>query len=540
MERALARRDFLRFTGALGAAGAISASLGACTGPPSTIDPGGGRGGGGMTDITAVIGYGNDGSWDPTMTASAFGMAGNNHIYEGLLDTDPITRAPYPALATALPIDQTATTWRFTLRDGAVWHDGEPVTAEDVVFTFERILDAEANPLTRSFFVTWLAEVRALDERSVELEFRFPFPDAAPRLTIAKIMPRHVFSREGAWDDAAGGFALGSGPYRQAAHTPKSNTVFEAFDGYNGPRPPTFRTMNWLSVIDAAPRVARISGGSADAQIADNIPYANVEQLRGDGLEVAGGAGMNHLFLMFNTNNPPFDDVRVRQALFHAIDTEQIVDVALRGNGRPATSFLNEDHPAHRPAATVYTYDPERARQLLDEAGVGDLNLTLMSVNVSWAVDCLPTIKECWDAIGVRTTLEPQETSALFAKMDQDQDYQVVAAVSNPNQFGLDPDLILRYNYTAGGTWMAYTGWDTTEEAAELFAMMDRATEEPDPDRKLELVHEYLDVIAEQAVLYPVVHNELLTAWDPDRIVGVRAQPYPGINLLQARARASS
>ncbi|MEO3754772.1 ABC transporter substrate-binding protein [Streptomyces sp. B6B3] len=527
------RRGFLKYSGALGLAGAVTGGLSACSGGPESTTSD--NGGGSLDSLTAVIGYGNDQSWDPTMTASAFSMAAIQHIFEGLVDTDPVTREPYPALATALPEDTNATTWAFTLRDGATFHDGEPVTADDVVFTFERILDPEAQVLVRSFFVTWLDGVRKTGDRSVELDFRFPFPDALQRLTIAKILPRHAYSADGAWDEAtAGRLVLGSGPYRLVSHQPKSNSSMEEFPEYNGPRPASFKEMNWLTVVEAAPRVAAISGDSADAQIADNIPYDNVEQLEGDGLTVEGGAGMNHMFLMFNTENPPFDDVRVRQALFYAIDTDQMIEVGLRGYGKAPTSFLNEGNEAHQEAGTVYTYDPDRARDLLAEAGVTDLRVNLMAVNVSWIVDCLPTIKESWDAIGVTTTLEPQDTSALFTKMDQDQDYQVVAAASNPNQFGLDADLILRYNYTAGGGWMAYTGWDGTPEAQDLFAMMDEATEEQDPERKLQLTHEYLDVIAEQAVLYPTVHNELLTAWDPERLSGVESLPYPGINLLKA------
>jgi hypothetical protein len=73
-------------------------------------------------------------------------------------------------------------------------------------------------------------------------------------------MPKHIFSQPGAWDDAIKGKAVGSGPYRQTAHHPKSNTTFEAFADYNGPRKPAFKRMNWLTIVDAAPRVARISG----------------------------------------------------------------------------------------------------------------------------------------------------------------------------------------------------------------------------------------------------------------------------------------
>jgi peptide/nickel transport system substrate-binding protein len=526
------RRDFLRYSGTVSAAAAISATLSACSGPASTSSAGAG---GDKDLVTAVIGYGNNQSWDPTMTASAFSMAANNHIYEGLVDTDPITREPYPALATALPADTAATTWKFTLRQGAKWHDGQPVTVDDVLFTFQRILDPAAKTLTYSFFGTWLKEVRKVDDTSVELVFNFPFPDALQRLTIAKIMPKHVFGAPGGWDAAKGGKAVGSGPYKMVAHNPKSNTVLEAFTDYNGPRKPVIKKMNWLSIVESPARVAKISGASAEAQIADNIPYANIDQLRNSGLSVEGGKGMNHMFLMFNTAQKPFDDVRVRQALLYAIDTKKMIDVALKGHGTPATSFLNEQNPSYAKAKTVYHHDPAKAKALLAAAGVTNLSVTLMAVNVSWIADCLPTIANSWQAVGIKTTLEPQDTAALFTKMDQSQSYQVVAAASNPNQFGLDADLILRYNYTSGGTWMKYTKWDTSPEAKNLFTLMDKAAQEPDPAKKLQLLHQYLDVIAEQAVLYPVLHTELMTAWDPKKLTGVRPQAYPGINLLQAQ-----
>ncbi|MDK1345166.1 ABC transporter substrate-binding protein [Streptomyces sp. 378] len=531
---AVHRRSFLKYTGALGATAAASTSLSACSsGPESTNDTG--TGGGRERTLTAVIGYGNDGSWDPTQTASAFCMAANNHVYEGLLDTDPISREPYAALATEVPKDPDSTSWRFSLRAGATFHDGRPVTADDVVFVFDRILDPGTQTLAKGFFASWLREVRKIDAHNVELVLKFPFPDGLSRLTLAKIMPRHVYAKPGGWDDAIKGKAIGSGPYRQTAHHPKSNTTFEAFDGYNGPREPAFQKMNWLTIVDAAPRVAKISGSSAGAQIADNIPYANIGQLESGGLTVAGGAGMNNLFLMFNTRHKPFDDVRVRQALHYAIDTGKMVEVALKGHGKPSSSFLDEGNPSYRRAKTVYDYDPDKARALLKAAGVKGLSVDLLAVNVSWIVDCLPTVKASWDAIGVKTTLSPQETTAVFTKMDQKQDYQVVAAASNPNQFGVDADLIMRYNHGPENLWMRYTRWASDPVARQLFKDMDRATREPDPRKKKTMIQDCIDVVAEQAVLYPVVHNELMTAWDPARLSGIRAQPYPGLNLLQAR-----
>ncbi|ANS65135.1 ABC transporter substrate-binding protein [Streptomyces lincolnensis] len=185
------RRAFLKHTGALGAGAVLLPSLASC-GPESTI--GFGDPAGADRTLTAVIGYGNDGSWDPTQTASAFFMAANHHVCEGLLDTDPISREPYPALATGLPGPRElgGTTWRFTLREGATFHDGRPVTADDVVFTFDRILDPDTRTLARGFFAGWLDTVRGTGARGVELVLKFPFPDGMSRLTLAKIMPRHV------------------------------------------------------------------------------------------------------------------------------------------------------------------------------------------------------------------------------------------------------------------------------------------------------------------------------------------------------------
>lgn len=156
-------------------------------------------------------------------------------------------------------------------------------------------------------------------------------------------------------------------------------------------------------------------------------------------------------------------------------------------------------------------------------------------MNVSWIVDCLPTIKASWDAIGVKTTLSPQETTAVFTKMDQKQDYQVVAAASNPNQFGLDADLIMHYNYGPQNLWMGYARWAGNSVAKQLFKDMDQATREPDAAKKKTMIQDCIDIVAEQAVLYPVVHNELMTAWDPKKLTGIRAQPYPGINVLRAK-----
>ena len=504
---------------------AVGLAATACSSPASTTGPGSSR------TLTAVIGYGNNQSWDPTQTASAFSMAAFTNVYEPLVSGDPITREPEAGLA-AVPTETAGKTISFQLRDGAQWSDGQPVTAEDVVFTYDRILDPKANVQLRALFSGWLDAVVETGERTVEFRLKQPFRYALQRAEAAMIMPKHRF--DGHWDDATAGQTLGSGPYRITQQAPLDHTTFAKNPRYNGAHPAQFDTMVWKSIVDAAPRVAAISGARPQATIVDNIPPANIAQLRKDGRQVEAVQGQNNVFLMFNTTHKPFDNKLVRQALQYAIDKDKVVQVALKGQGVAATSYLNPALPAYQKASTVYDYDPQKAKRLLAQAGVSGLKITLASTNVSLTVDAVNVIKEGWDAIGVKTTLNPQDTKALFSKLDGGEDFQVVAANGNPQQFGNDPDLIERFYYSPQSLWSHTYAKFSGPSADALYAQMDKAAYANDEKTATAQNKKVLDLIADQAVLYPVVFTKLATAWNGSAITGVQPQGYPGINLLRA------
>lgn len=168
---------------------------------------------------------------------------------------------------------------------------------------------------------------------------------------------------------------------------------------------------------------------------------------------------------------------------------------------------------------------------------MSNLSITLGSTNTSLVADTINVIKEGWDAIGVKTTLNPQDTKALFSKLDGGEDYQVVAASGNPQQFGNDPDLIERFYYSPQSLWSATYAKFTGPDADLLYNQMDKAAYAPTAaDAKTENKR-VLDQIADQAVLYPVVFTKLVTAWVPDRLTGIQAQGYPGINVLRAQKK---
>ncbi|MBT0770721.1 ABC transporter substrate-binding protein [Kineosporia sp. J2-2] len=505
------------------AAGVLLAACGGPASSDSSSDTG---------TLTAVIGYGNNQSWDPTQTASAFSMAAFTNVYEPLVTGDPITREPEAGLA-AVPGDVDGDTITFELREGAKWSDGQPVTADDVVFTYDRILDPDENVQLRAFFSGWLDEVVAKNESTVEFHLKQPFQYALERVETAMIVPQHVF--DGKWDDAAAGKTLGSGPYKITEQAALDHTTFVKNDQYNGDHPAQYDTLVWRSIVDAAPRVAAISGARPQAQIADNIPPANLEQLRKDGREVEAVQGQNNVFLMFDTTRKPFDDKRVRQALHYAIDKEKVVQVALKGQGVAADSYLNPELEAYQKASTDFTYDPDRARQLLEQAGVSDLAITLGSTNTSLVADTINVIKEGWDAIGVKTTLNAQDTKALFSKLDGGEDYQVVAASGNPQQFGNDPDLIERFYYSPQSLWSTTYAKFAGVDADALYEQMDKAAYAADEATAKTENKKVLDQIADQAVLYPIVFTKLVTAWNGERLADIQPQGYPGINLIRAQ-----
>lgn len=526
------RRDMLRFTGLAGVAAAFSSSLAACGGPASTNATGNT-----VDSITAVIGYGNNQTWDPLQTASAFSMAGNLHAYESLVEGDPITRESYAGLAKELPKDVTGTSFKIQLRDGAKWHDGQPVTTDDVVFTFIRALDPTENVLVRTFLQPWLKEVRKVDDTTVEFVLNQAFPYVLERLQTVKICPKHVF--DGKWVDAIAGKVVGSGPYKVVEQAPLSFTRFEKFDDYNGPRPAVYKKMLWNSIVEAAPRVAKISGAKPAAQIVENIPPANAEQLQKDGRTVQFADGGNNLWLMFNTSFAPFDNKLVRQALHHAVDREKMIKVGLKGKGNAGTSFINPKLDSSQPAANKLEYDPDKAKDLLRQAGVTSLAVTLSTTNTTLVADCVNVIKEGWDAIGVTTTLDTQDTKALFSKLDGGFNFQVVATTQNPQQFGNDPDLLIRYTYAGSGVVPKYTKWSGPDQQ-QLLGLLDQAAAETDDGERKKITKKALDMLADQVVVYPLVFTQLGTAWDPKSISGVRAQGYPGINLNQAKPGSSA
>jgi peptide/nickel transport system substrate-binding protein len=502
---------------------AVALVLAACSssatpetnGPAGAVDP--------DAIIEAGISYALGGSFDPMLATGAVTLAANWHIFEGLVDLDPVTREPYSALAADLPAQIDDTTYEIDIREGATFHNGDPVTVEDVVYSYERVLDPESGSLFTSF-IDFIDTVEAVDDDTVRITTDYPFSLVNERLGVVKIVPQSVVEADA---EEFGANPIGSGPYALVSATPDDAVVFERYDDYNGPRPALAAGMNWNLLSDPAARVTAMSSGTIQAM--EDVPYIDVDSLAAT-VDVETVQSFGLLFMMFNTQQEPFDDPRVRQAFFYALDMDTIINTGLLGNAEAATSFLPESHPNYNEASTVYTYDPEKAKQLLADAGVGDMSITLLTTDTGWVREVAPLIKESLDAVGIQTTLDIGQSPAQYGKVDAG-DFEVMVAPGDPSVFGNDADILMRWWYGDNVWPNDRYRWAGSPEFAELTALMDEAVAQSG-DEQQATWNEAFDLLSEEVPLYPLFHRKLPTAWSADDLTGFAPVPTTGLSFL--------
>lgn len=533
MTNPLKRRELFKLAGAFGAAATFTATLSACgTQPPATqgssqptttdtAAPTAGTDGA----ITAAISYelGTNG-YDPMSTTAALTVAVNWHTLEGLTEIDPATRQTYAALGKDLPQQIDETTYEVALRDGAVFHDGTPVTADDVVFSFERVLNPDNASLYASF-IPFVDKVTKKDDSTVTVALKYPFSLVAERLAVVKIVPKAAVEADAKAFDLN---PVGTGPYKMTDNGASSQQVaFERFADYTGSRPAKAATMTWQIIPDDSTRTNALSSGTVQA--IDSVPAANLATLAQSG-SVAAEQGFGLLFVMFNCGAAPMDDVRNRQAILSALDYEKICSVGMSDLATPATCFVQKEHAAYKEAKVQYVGQQAKAKELLAETGL--TTVRLLSSDHGWFASVRPIIKESLEAVGLTVNYEEKQSSDVYATIDGNVEaFDIVVAPGDPSVFGSDADLLMRWWYS-GDTWtdtrMHWKGQDSYAAVQQLLDDAAQAT----GDAQTTLWHEAFDVISENVPLYPVFHRKSPTAFDPKTLVDFKPIAVTGLSFL--------
>ena len=512
----LSRRSFVAGTAA--AAGALAlADLGLGAVQPAKAEGG---------TITAACAYQST-NYSPIGCSSALMLGATWHVFEGLYELDLHDYSTYVALASGDPVKVSDTEYEVSLRDGAKFSDGTDVVADDVVNAFElNMADG-----TYGAFLEFIASVEKKDDKTVTFKLNYPFEALLKdRLSVVKIFPASMSP-----DDLAK-TPVGTGPWMYTDINGEDGGAIEFAPNpnYNGQFPAKADAMHWDVLLDGTARTTTLQEGTS--MVAENIPDANAELLMGSGATVDYVQGFSLPFLMFNTKKAPFDDNRVRQAFFYAIDVEKLIMNAMTGHATAIKSFLPEYHKNFHEASTVYTYDPEKAKSLLAEAGCESIDVTLL-VNNNWVNDLSAQIKNDLDAVGINTTLQVEAIQwASLAESDDILPYDVMLTPGDPTCFGNDPDLLMTWWYGNNVWTQGRSCWNYTEEWAQLQDLLQQAREATGDDQQ-NLWNQCFDLLSEQVPLYPLFHRQLATGYQADMIEGFQPIATTGLTFIGASVK---
>lgn len=394
-----ARRDFLRHTGL------SLAALGA-SGPLQVLA---------QTSSTLTIAYHVDlPSWDPTVGPSAVNPAIQS-LYKAVLSQYIDQNADLslkPDLLTAWAWNADRSKISLSVRSGAKWHDGSPVTAEDVAWSLRRAADDKTgNPI--QFMWSKIGNIRAEGQQVVAdvKAFEPAFFKWMAFLT-GYVLPKAYYEKVG-----KEGFEkkpIGSGPYRVAEFVAGSHMKLVAFKDYYGAKP-AFETVIVKFVTDPSARVAEVESGRSDLTL--EIPLEEYERLRAKGL---GGshAPVTDIGMIFLTNTEPMLDVRVRQALAMAINKKALAEKLLRGAARPIHTLQAPGYAAYDASITV-PYDPKAAAALMQAAGFSREKPLKFKVQTTRGFkpkdfEVMQAVAGMWKAIGVEAELEVYEIAKHY------------------------------------------------------------------------------------------------------------------------------
>ncbi len=329
------------------------------------------------TGGTLVIAISEDpGNFNPGITTSFSVHAVTGSMFNGLVELDDNAN-PSPDLAESWEVNDDSTSYTFNLAEGVQWHDGEPFTSADVKFTFEEIL-LNFHSRTKAGLENVLESIETPDDSTVVFNFNQPYAPLLQRLnsTEAPILPMHVY--EGVEDVQAAEANLtpvGTGPFVFSSREIDSEVRLTRNENYFKDGLPYVDEVVFRVIPDQNTQVLALEEGEVD--FIWRVPGSDVERLSANAditlhqVNSGPGGGFCIPTVTFNLDREIFEDVRVRQAIAHAVDREQILAQAAFGQGNVATGPISSQMAfAYTDDVTMYPRDVAGANALLDEAGL--------------------------------------------------------------------------------------------------------------------------------------------------------------------------
>ncbi|MGF1626497.1 MAG: ABC transporter substrate-binding protein [Alphaproteobacteria bacterium] len=430
-------------------------------------------------EITIAIGS-EPTTLDPQARDDGGERAINDNIFETLMARTPEGDL-VPGLATAEPTQIDETTWEFTLRDGISFHNGEPFDAAAVVHSVERIIDPEFNSEQSSFFAS-IVGATAVDPLTVQIVTDGPDPILPSRMYWMKMVPPAYSG-----DDAFATAPIGTGPYVFDSWQRGSAIVLTANPDYWG-EAPAIETVNYRFIEEPGTRLAGLLSGQYD--LITNLQPEFVDQVP----NAAHVSGLELPIVILSAISGPTQDVRVRQALNYAVDKEVLAEHLFEGYAQVSHGqLLAPSYFGYNPDVAGYSYDPDRARALLEEAGAVGVEIELIGTSGRWLKDreLVEVIAGFWTQVGVTPVVRIFEFNEYLNRLFDRQTRGDAIFVVSSNEL-MDADRPFSAYYSMNGI-------GASNQDEEMAAMIDAARTETDEAAREALYHQIVQHAFDQA-----------------------------------------
>ncbi|KQY15163.1 ABC transporter substrate-binding protein [Rhizobium sp. Root482] len=440
-------------------------------------------------------------------------------IHRALYSWDSVNNKPVLELATSEDVSEDGTVHTYHLRENAVFHNGKPMTADDIVYSYKRIANPKnafpgasfiANIKGADDYIAGKAEeisgLKKIDDHTLEITFTGPFNPGFPLMqNTTVIYPSNV-------EDEAS-FAtnpVGLGAFVFKEHVPGSQVVVEKFDKYYEEGKPYLDSVKIVLMAEDAARDVAFRNKEIDVSILGPTQYQayqGEEGLKDNLLEVAEVYTRN---IGFNPAYEPFKDKRVRQAINYAINAPLIIDKLVKNKAYPASGWLPISSPAFDKDKAPYTFDPEKAKALLAEAGYADgftFEVTA-SPNESWGVPIVEAILPMLQKVGITVKPKPVESAALGDAVSSNNFQAFIWS----NVSGPDPLNALRcYHSKTLQSACNYTSFAN----AEFDKLYEAAQMERDPAKQNDLLRQANNIVQDDAPVWFFNYNKAVMAHQP-------------------------
>jgi len=433
-----------------------------------------------------VIGLGGEATQlNPVVATDGFSYIAEWPLFDSLVELDQSLNVR-PLLAESWEVAKDGLAYTFKLKKGVKWHDGTPFTARDVAFTFYAVLNPKVTTPHRAYFDALagfpeltnkdapkrpedlaVKPIEVVDDHTVRFRLRYPSGSFLAVLTNprAGIIPEHLLKTADLNTTEFNRKPVGTGPFKFVEWRRGERLVMEANPQYHGGRPALDRLI-FRIIPDSVVLLQELRAGGVD--FIENPPLNEVARLKQTaGLKVLVADNTSYNYFGWRQDLEPFNDLRVRRALNHAIDVPTLVKEALQGYATIATGQFPPSSWAYDPAVKPYAYDPNRAKALLAEAGFrpeGDgvlarngkrFSFTIRHDQANQAVkDTAVIVQEYLKRVGVEAKLEPLDWPTFVKKLFASEFEGIVVGWTNHH----DPDPF------------AYTIWHSSQWKGRNFA----------------------------------------------------------------------